>query len=94
LLKAVPARSQAATAAVLAPHVPPLPDEVTAGLGAHGQRFVARLWNQFTFTGADLELLRQTARALDDAETALNLRDRLQAIKAFAALLVQLDVKE
>jgi hypothetical protein len=77
----------------LAPSVPPIPEAVIEGLGKHGLRFVAALWSEAQYSGAHLELLRHAGRALDDAETAANPRDRRQASRLFSALVAQLEGK-
>jgi hypothetical protein len=87
LLKVVPPPGAIAVARADAQD---LPLWATADLGVSGTRFIVARWKEAIFTGADLELLRQVARSLDDCESAGNPRDRRAALRLFAQLLEQL----
>jgi hypothetical protein len=80
----------AAAAAAFDPIVPSIPPHVTAGLAAPGLRFVADAWRECEYSGVELELLRQAARALDDAELNPDVRARRLATRLFASLVAQL----
>ncbi len=88
------ARPRARPATVKAATVPsaePIPESVTAGLGAPGLAFADSAWTEYRgWSGVELTLLRQAARVLDDAETATNPRLRQSAIRLFAVVLGQL----
>jgi hypothetical protein len=95
LLAAVPPRSQAATAPALVGMTSSQPDalpaEVLDGLGAAGQRFATASWREYEgWSGAELTLLRQAARLLDDAEAATDEKARRLAVRAFAAVVGQM----
>jgi hypothetical protein len=75
--------------------LPPMPPTLLDGLGEPGRRFVADVWCEYEgWTGAETVLLRQAARALDDAETAIDARGRRMAVRLFAALVAQLRIGE
>ena len=68
-----------------------IPAFVVEGLGAAGQRFATDAWREFeNWSGAESVLLRQAARALDDAETTSDIRGRRLSVRLFAALCQQL----
>lgn len=87
----LPMVSSAATAPVLAdPAVEAIPDALIAGLGEAGRRFFIDVWEAYELSGVERILLRQTAKALDDAEMASTIRERRLSMRLFASLASQL----
>ena len=68
-----------------------VPESVQVGLQGPGRAFVESCWQEYQgWTGAELALLRQAARMLDDAEAAPTPRARQSAVRLFAAVVAQL----
>jgi hypothetical protein len=67
-----------------------IPPHVACGLRAPGLRFVAAQWRERAYAGVEADLLRQAARALDEAELHRDVRARRLAARRFASLVAQL----
>lgn len=94
LLTLVPARVDGASAPALAPTVSPIPDYLTENLGPTGLRYLTDRWSRFEHTGAEEILLRQAARAADEAERDPSPSVRRMAARLFVALDAQLRARE
>src|SRR5262245_10257682 len=87
--------TQGATAVILEPVVGPAPAWILDGLAEPGRRLVTDAWQVFEgWSGAEQVLLRQAARALDDAESDTDSRGRRGAMRLFAALVQQLGLAQ